>query len=795
MAIMLEEDFLEERGLALTRLIEQDIRDHLPRYQKVREHRALYDGSISSQMPLPWEGASAINVPLIMKKKISIVPMMVSAFLSIDPVVNVQRSPDEYFSEQTDDIEQFMNFVVDKDIPGFYQSIEMWLNDLTIDGMSTLMTYWKKEYRTVSEIFNLKIMYDTGQQNALGDEVTEAREKTGMEFLVDLFGAPDVKNGIVDAWRVDEFAPEDGEQGDEGELLIETGMGVIGQKWHVEYIKERERKFAEVEFAPTEYVDEIAAKVRHKIVHMNAANVENIEYEDIILPFRSKGIQCAERVTRRFWLTINEIERKRREGQWMISDEDMKRIKAHALKAPQDFHFYTGLQEQKDNLTGEDAGYGKYDSVDLPSRYAPYNSNKVMCYEVYMSDDVGSGEPEEVIYTIIYPLRSIVHAEYLYEVFPHGRRPFVKAKYDLVTNRDYGMGLGDQLAAINMEVNTIINIINNNQNLVNNPWFLYEPMSFNPGDLQGVQPGQGVPCQNPAGVVFPRFNSTPLSDMSMMSSLLMFADQVTVSPLSGGSTQMKNAPRTARGTLALLGEGHVQIDMLINRLQKTAWAELMEQIFGLYQEFCPEEKWYWVTRSDQKRVPIRMTREQLRGKFEFSFKGNTVNTNREVLRTLSQIRYNTLMANPDFMTDPHARQNLLKDFLKYHGDGTDQDRLIPALPGEGAFQHPPTRQQDENKILQMGGYFMPLPTDPHAEHLQIMDQFEQTAMFAQMEPHAVGLWASHKQQHMDYLRAQVQQNQMPAAGAGMANNVPVGESMANAGSGNAGLNVLQGGNV
>ena len=145
--------------------------------------------------------------------------------------------------------------------------------------------------------------------------------------------------------------------------------------------------------------------------------------------------------------------------------------------------------------------------------------------------------------------------------------------------------------------------------------------------------------------------------------------------------------------MALLGESHVKTDMLITRLQRGAWTELMEQLFGLYQEFCPDEKWYYVTRNNQRQRQ-RISRQMLRGRYEFTFKGNTVNTNRQFMQTMAQVRLNTGMSLPDTATDPLVRENLWKDFLKHWGDGADisrdlsQDHALPVPPPLVGVQGP-----------------------------------------------------------------------------------------------------------
>jgi len=778
--IPIKEDFAKERGRSLCRLVENDIMDGRSRYARVMEHRDLYYGDIMGAMSMPWDGASNIHLPIMQEKVETLVPMLQSAFWGVEPVVNVERSPEEYYPEQTNEVEMFFNFAVHKDIPHFYENFEHWMRNMGMDGHSVVTPFWERLERIVCERHTLKSLYEIGDTDALGNEVAEARDKMALELLTDLFGRVSSHNGLVDA------RPN---SGDETEPPL-------GTSWSVVFTEDRILYNAMVSFEKGLRLDEIVAKVRRKIIEREGVTVECLEYEDVIFPYRTKSVERADRVTQRYYLTIDEIEDLRDNGEWALSDADMEVLRGRGTVSPEEAQptLDSMLPRQKDAVLGEDSTHLAEPRMEHEG-YAAYNRNKIQVFRTFLSDDpTGDKERVEVFYDIVYALEKIVAANYLHDVYPHGKRPFIIAKYIPVSGRCYGRGLGDQLTAINMECNAIVNYANNAQELVTNPFFFFEPASFtSDGQPIRVRPGQGVPVSSVQGILFPNFPVQPMSNIDAMTSLMMFGDRLTISPLYGGSTQMKNAPRTARGTMAVMGEGHVKVDMLITRLQLGPWTELMEQIMGLYQEFCPDEKWYYVTRDTTKRVPLRMTKRMLRGRYEFTFKGNTANTNRAILQSLAQVRYNTVMTHPDYSTDPNVRRAALRDFLKFWGDGTDIDRLIPALPGQGAYQHPPMSQQDENQVLQLGVPMQVLPTDLHAEHLQIMQTFSESKAFQAFPEHAVALFANHMMQHQEMLRAQAQQAQMPV-GAGPGNNVPQGATLAG-GNGVEDANVMEGGNM
>jgi hypothetical protein len=281
-----------------------------------------------------------------------------------------------------------------------------------------------------------------------------------------------------------------------------------------------------------------------------------------------------------------------------------------------------------------------------------------------------------------------------------------------------------------------------------------------------------VPVQDAQGVFFPRFMQEPLANLSAMDFMLMFSDRMTVSSLSTGNQPVRHAPRTARGTLALMSEGNVRIDSLVTRFQHTGFVEMCHQLLSLYQRYTPDEKWYYVTGQEH---PRRVRPAQLRGRMEFSFTGNTVNTNREIKRMLAQVRYNTIMTHPDMATDPNARREALRDFLRHWSEGVDISRLLPAMPGQGGYAHPPMSQDSENQAIAIGIPVEVLPTDPHAEHLQVMERFQNSSAFDAMPPEGVAIFAMHKRGHMQLLQQQMAAQQQPT-GPGMGNNVPTGMS-------------------
>jgi len=754
--INLSAEVRAQKGADLSKLIGVDIRDRQWALAKRQVARNLYFG-VSQRTPR-YDGASNIHLPVLEEKVEGMVPKLVNAFHAAEPKVHVKRVESEYNEDLTVRNETFLNWALESDIPNFYHTFESWARNMLLDGTSVLKVYWEQKWRNTVEVARAKADWQAGQVDLVGQPVQEDRPRMVIEGLAEQFP------GLTDV------VAEDGAPDPDRTPMRDA----VGYSYQIEFT-ERRRAFEDVriEFVASEYVDEVDLYIYRPIMYANRPCVETVEFEDLIVPYSTWDLQQAPRVTHRYWLTIDELKAKVDEEGWEITDEDFSRLKSASQtedRKERDPHDRS-LSRQRDVSVGETPEPA---SGALEDDEAAYVDGKFMVYEVYATDDVNEdGYPEEVVYQIPAVLKKVVRVHYLEELFPHGRRPFPEAHYKRVSDRWYSRSLGEQLSPINLEVDAIVNMVNEAQELINNPFFFYVPHAntVDPQFLEGIEPGQGIPVSDPGAVVFPKFAQEPLANLSAIDSMLLFADRLTISPQAVGSSQSRNAPRTARGTLALLSESGIQTDVVITGLQQGGWRELIHQLHALYYEFGDDEVWYNVTGAQE---PQKITKEDLRGRFHYSFHGNSVNTNREVLRSIAQVRYQTLVVNPLYSQDLNAMLALTKDFLRHFSEGTDVDKLLPKLPGQGG-SHPPMDQRTENKIMSDGTPVEVLPLDDHIAHIQEIERYVSSPAFEQLPESAVMLMAMHKQQHEQMMRQQLSQQGggvVPAPGGGQANNMP-----------------------
>jgi hypothetical protein len=769
--IHLSDEEARDKGKELVQLIDADVRDRSGRAAKIKTIRQLYFGQTNRTLRYP--GQVDMHLPVLTEKIEELVPKEMNAFWGSDPHVQAERVSGGGNPDMAKDAETHLNWACDTNIPDLFETMEIWFRNCHLDGTSVVKSWYNHAKRWTTLRQRAKNRWVAGDMDLANQPVPTDRVKVPYEILQDVFG-PSVR--VTGFSRASGTEPEDyaivAVAGAEDAALTDYDEGLSGLQFEVEFREERRLFTATVTFHETEYMDEVELEIHRQIITKDNVEVDIVSFEDLIVPYRARNLQEAPRVAHQYWMSYKEFEHKRNSEGWNLDETDMTFIKNSVTTSDQ--HEQRNDERELKTIVDAQIGQDPTGSDTTTSQLKAYTNQKALVLEVYASDDLdGDGVPEEVIYQIPYGLGKIVHACYLEEEFPHRHRPFAELRDIPQANMFYALSQAEYLAPINIEVNAIINMVHEAQEIINNPWFFYVPAFFtiDPKQIRGLQPGQGIPVADINSVVFPHFPQQPLANLSAVDSLLLFADRLTVSPQVSGSSQVRNAPRTARGTLALLSEAGIKVDQYILAAQKGGWRELMYQIHALYYYFGPEEKYIYVTGNPK---PYKIAKHALDGRYEFKFTGNTVNTNREMRRNISFQRYQALITNPLYAMDMRALRNLTLDFLRHNSEGANIDDLLPNPQGMGGT-HPPYSQETENQMMMQMVPVGALPTDNHAQHMAAVQMLVRSPIFEQQPTEAVALIGSHFTQHAQLMLAQQQAGRAPIQGG--ANNQPAPDVM------------------
>lgn len=728
------EQWRRDEGLKLCQQVRSDIRNRRDWDAQRAEARAIYSGNVT-RPDIHWEGATDIHLPVVYESIERLVPKMANAFWNVWPHVIVDRVPQEYDPEESKLQEHYINWAVEYDIEGFYGTTHSWFRNALIDGNSEVKTQWVTRWRKTCEVHRLKSHKRVQLAGGGVPQKPQLELKSAQELLDELFGQG-------------QWFPVEADGDDSYKVTI------IEERRPIENVTVR---FTD----NSQFIDEIEILVFRPILVEDRPQVQVVEADNLVLPHRTRNIQTAKRVTHIHWMSLEDIKHEAspaRYDPWIVSEEDWRTLEVVSQ----------GGEERAQDTDNDTLSNLRDDVEGVQPNDRPKDTVSIRLYEVYVCRDIDNdGFREEIVLQVSPDLQKVLHVTYLDTLHPHGRRPFAGIRFRTDSDRYYVPGLALELAPLNIQANITLNQINDRQTLVSNPFGFYRPMALpeDPDAITKIKPGDMIPTPDPGGIVFPSWGTSPLADMQIMDIALAFADRIGVPPQFGGSNQSTNAPRTARGTLAILSEGNLKIDVLIGLAQREGFQDLMLQLFGLYSVFMSDEKYFWATGRDRVRRPEMISRRLMRGNFEFRFRGNTVNTNPEVQRTLSLMRYQVASTNPLYLQDPVKFRELLRDFLESHSDGTSVERILPDLPGAGPDLHPPMMQDDENTAMRMHRMIQVLSTDNHLEHIASIDRLVQSPAFEYMDDVAISLLAQHYVGHQQALARAQQMQSLAEPGA------------------------------
>ena len=725
-----------ERGSYFIQRIREEEGNKNAWLKKVQKFREMYYRDPgSTTVDEPWEGAVALHMPIVHEKIETATPKILSALWRADPFVNVKAPSGENFATKAlKKIERFLTWAFHNDIREFYLFLENFIRTMLLDGTSFAKIRWERKFRRGVDHILVDSRWKVGEQTPLGQEIEHEREKTDIEILMEVFGFGELEQTVFDYKKKKDH-------------------------YKVEFMEAGRKYSGEVEFIPTDILNEIDVRIKRKFMQYDAPVCDLIEPDDIVLPSRSTDIQSARWVAHAEWYSKDEVEKKMKSGSWNISKREFNNLWSHGMyDDPKSM-----LKQQKDDVVGTLTSQGKVVTSD-----SGFDPNLVKIWSVYVADFIdGSEDAIDVIYYISDDLELILGCDYHDDVYPHNMRPFIMGRYVPIPNRIYGIGMAELLYAINEEIDHTFSLVPHLMELVSNPFFFFTPfgMSANQELLEGIKPGTGIPTMDPKSVTFSQFSQQPLALLHASSqTLLGYADRITFSPSVGGSSNYRNAPRTARGTLALMDAAEEKLSTIVEQLQALPYKQLVQQVSGLYGMYSSADKWFTVAGED---TPRRMSTRLLRSNLQMEFSGSLTSVNRDNQRQLAERRYLVASKDPLYNSDPRARQALLADYLSQFSDGTEVKPLVPALPGESDFDHEPMDQAREMEALKLGIRVSVLPVDDHKAHIDVLEQFTKSDGFEMLDPSIALMIAEHRNAHQSALTVQVQmQNRIMQQSAG-----------------------------
>ena len=459
-----------------------------------------------------------------------------------------------------------------------------------------------------------------------------------------------------------------------------TPVGDSLWDWKVSYVQEEKEKTAKVSFYPTDD-GKTEAHVEQTIRTHDGPVIEVEDFEDIIFPARAANLdppspsnpRGAGYVARLCTATLDTIKRKMQDGTYdLLTEEGFKKIEE--TKSPVGGGSDTEApKEQKDEMEGV-------------SPSSPEDRNDRETREWYGRLDVdGDGLEEDVILWLAPDAKVCMGARYLTEVYPGLpiRRPINHGSFIPVPNTVYGISLPEIVEAIQDMMQIVMDQHIDWGTLTNMPFFTYRQASGIPRDDIHIEPGSGIPLDDPEhDFKIPQFPQRDSSfTINTMTILQQFSERLSMfSDASYGRVPQGKASafRTTGTTMALLSQGDVRAEQVLRRLF-CVLAGAFSMMHRLNRRYLPDKKEFralGVPEASEDLYP-EMGAEDLDAEMDFEFKATLLNTNKQLVAA-------TLKENAALLVAPLAIQlgivtpehiyNLLRDILL--NSDMDPDRYL-----------------------------------------------------------------------------------------------------------------------
>lgn len=427
--------------------------------------------------------------------------------------------------------------------------------------------------------------------------------------------------------------------------------------------------------------------VQRTIVIFDGPNVLPKTEEDIVYPSRAENLQPpspsnpsgAHHVALVDYPSVDEIKRLIRTGYYDLPDEE-------AIERLEQDHPALGSGRQSANDPEQhkiqrDALAGQtYGNSELASE----SFTRLMVFARWDVD--GDGLDENVVFWILKEHNLLLRARLMQEMFPsrEGRRPLMSEQFIPVPGQIRGIGLLELLEQIQDSMKILVDQTIDKNTLVNTPWFTFRPASGVRPEVIRMAPGEGYPLADPQRDI--NFPVIPNADQTMSLNLLAIFNQWAERQAVIGELQFGRVPqgkasalRTTAGMMSVLQQGAARPERIIRRFFM-GLSEIWTQMHELNTIYLQSKKQYRVLgMATPGGDPYRTLDDpsKIKGRFQFEFKANSLNTNKavkgQILQQLGAMTFNPMTFQMGLVT-PDNYYNWLKDI--YGESGQDPNRYL-----------------------------------------------------------------------------------------------------------------------
>jgi hypothetical protein len=417
---------------------------------------------------------------------------------------------------------------------------------------------------------------------------------------------------------------------------VHTGTGILKTRWATQYTSFIDAVDTVEPGVPTFSVDKDGREVavptiksvqkeqRKTLTKFSGPMLDPVRLEDFVMVNGQGNTDKAEIIIHRYFVTASDL--------WTgvdkkLFNEDAVEAIIRGGRARRSAGLNNNIKVQK----AEIAGVADIDST--------IENDKYEILEAYVKADVDdSGITSDVVLWVSNTTGALLRATYLYRLNPTGENPFTVIHFHKRDDQEYGVGLLELLHPLSVELDAMHNIRIDFGIITNNPTFFYRASSSLNADTIQVEPGMGIPVDNPSqDVYFPqRPNSTGFFGNEEQV-IQTYIERLTgISDISlGAMSGSQGAARTATGARALMTESNTNLSVHLRRLNR-GWKKVLRLVFHLLQQKLDGKFVFRITGQDGRDVFREVYSHDLILDVDFELAPNTANSNKAVQIDMAQ---------------------------------------------------------------------------------------------------------------------------------------------------------------
>ena len=280
-------------------------------------------------------------------------------------------------------------------------------------------------------------------------------------------------------------------------------------------------------------------------------------------------------------------------------------------------------------------------------------------------EDVEDWTEERVVALIARDTKTLLRLRKLREIRMTNEQIIRRCRLFDEPNLAYGCSLFEKLRGIQEGSSDVFNLFLNTAILIILPWYLYSNKAGIKAG-QTIQPGMGVECDDPSGVVFPKFNMEPGLIMKAIEIFFQMWEKAgNIGDVQTGQINQGKADVKATEIMAAIQEANIKFNYNSNTVRDD-FVDFLRTVYDLYYQHMPFDKKFQFRGQE-----IQIPRQDMRRKYKFRLMGSTDLSNKLVERRDSEQMYATFRQDPLINPVP-----IIEKVLKAYDSDMDPAEII-----------------------------------------------------------------------------------------------------------------------